>query len=169
MSTTAYLTLSQLQAIMASPRLVDCLDDDSDGTLSDAEQALATDTDTGLIFRAGALADGYLMGAGYPIPLSGTQITPILRHHVGMVAAHYAAQRRPAYRDAQGRAPYWQEHAAAVAFFELVRDGKVALDGAPTPGSANPVGEGASVFVTHGNRGGQRVTSAANPYRQRRW
>lgn len=164
MATTTYLSLAQLQAVMAAPRLVDCLDDDENGSLSEAEQALATDPDTGLIFRAGALADSYLQGAGYTIPVTG--ISPIMRHHVAMVAAHYAAQRRPALRDAQGRAPYWQEHAAALAFFELVRDGRVTLDGAP----AAPSIQGASGgFVTHGNRGGQRVTSTSNPYRQRRW
>lgn len=167
MATTTYLSLAQLQAVMAAPRLVDCLDDDEDGSLSDAEQALATDTDTGLIFRAGALADSYLMGAGYSLPLAGGQVSPIMRHHVAMVSAHYAAQRRPGLRDAQGRAPYWQEHAAALAFFELVRDGKVTLDGAPSAPSIQ--GVAGAGFVTHGNRGGQRVPSTANPHRQRRW
>lgn len=166
MPTTDYLTLSQLQAIMASPRLVDCLDDDGDGSLSVSEQALATDPDTGVILRAGALADGYVAAGGYGVPLTAAQVTPALRHHVGMIAAHYAAQRRPQYRDAQGRAPYWQEAAAAVAFLELVRDGKVVLDGSPTASLGSGV---TGAFVTHGNRGGETVTSTAVPYRQRRW
>lgn len=166
MATTTYLTLAQLEAIMAAPRLVDCLDDDGDGSLDAGEEALATDTDTGVIYRAGAVADGYLAAGGYSIPLGASQITPALRHHVGMVAAHLAAQRRPQFRDQQGRAPYWQEQTEARAFFEAVRDGKVSLDGSP----ASQLGSGVTgAFVTHGNRGGQAVTSTANPYRQRRW
>lgn len=166
MATTTYLSLAQLGAVMASPRLVDCLDDDEDGSLSVGEEALATDTDTGVIYRAGAVCDGYLAAGGYSIPLSGTAITPALRHHVGMVAAHFAAARRPAYRDQLGRAPYWQEYAQALKFFETVRDGTISLEGAPTA----TLGSGsAGAFVTHGNRGGQAVTSTANPYRQRRW
>lgn len=167
MSTTAYLTLAQLQAMMAEPRLEDCLDDNGDGSLSGAEEALATDTDTGVIYRAGAEADAYLASGGYTIPLTSGQITPALRHHVGMLAAHRAAQRRPQFRDAQGRAPYWQEAAEARAFFVLVRDGKVSLAGAPS--ASLPTDGTGGAFVTHARRGGERVTSAANPYRQRRW
>lgn len=167
MATTDYgLTIAVMQKLMASPRLVDVIDDDGDGSLSADEQALVTDTSTGAAYRAGSVADSYL-GQRYAIPLTGTQVTPALAHHVGMLCAHYLARRRPQYRDAEGRAPYAAEADEALAYFALLRDGRVALDPADT--DAADASANASPYVTHAKRRGERVTSTTNPYRTRRW
>lgn len=161
MATTTYVTLAQLEAIMAAPRLVDCLDDDESGSLSPAEEALATDPDYGTIARAASVADGYLALGGYSVPLAGDEVTPAMRHHVAFLAAHYSASRRPQYRDAQGRAPYHAEAAAALEFFKALRDREQTAVGGPDASSARSL-------VTHSMRHGERVTSPRNPHRSRR-
>lgn len=166
MATTDYgLTIAVMQSLMASPRLVDVIDDDGDGSLSAGEQALVTDPSTGAAYRAGSVADSYL-GQRYSIPLTGTQVTPALRHHVGMLCAHYLARRRPKYRNAAGQAPYHEEAEEALAYFVLLRDGQVALDPADT--NAADASANATPFVTHARRRGERVTSETNPHRTRR-
>lgn len=162
MATTSYITLAQLEGTMSDPNLVACLDDDGSGSLSPTEEALATDPDYGVIARASSVADGYLVLAGYAVPLTGDAITPAMRHHVAFLAAHYAAKRRPEYRDQQGRAPYWAEAAAAIEFFKELRDHQQVQAGAPGEGAVTP-------FVTHSRRHGERVTSDRNPHRSRRW
>lgn len=162
MATTTYITYAQLAALMAEPSLVACIDDDGNGSASGAEQLFVTDADYGTIPRASSVMDGYLALAGYTIPLSADQVTPAMRHHVGFLAAHYTAKRRPEFRDAQGRAPYWQEAAAAEAFGESLRDRQIAQAGGPTESTATG-------FVTHARRSGEPVTSARNPHRSRRW
>lgn len=167
MATTNYgLTIAVMQSLMASPRLVDVIDDDGDGSLSVAEQALVTDTSTGAAYRAGSVADSYI-GQRYAIPLTGTQVTPALTHHVGMLCAHYLARRRPKYRNAAGQAPYHEEAEQALVYFALIRDGEVALDPADTDAAA--ASANATPFVTHAKRRGEAVTSLTNPYRTRRW
>ncbi len=162
MATTTYITYAQLAAIMASPPLVDCIDDNGDGSASASEQLLVTDADYGTIPRASSVMDGYLALAGYTIPLTGDAVTPAMRHHVAFLAAHYTAKRRPEFRDAQGRAPYWQEAAAAEAFGEAMRDAGLVQAGGPTESTATS-------FVTHARRHGEAVTSTRNPHRSRRW
>lgn len=162
MTTTAYITLAQLEDAMSDPNLVACLDDDGSGSLSPTEEALATDPDSGAIARASSIADGYLALAGYSIPLTGDAITPAMRHHVAFLAAHFCAKRRPEYRDQQGRAPYWSEAAEAREFFKELRDHGAVQDGGPGESTVTP-------FVTHSRRHGERVTSDRNPHRSRRW
>lgn len=161
MATTAYVTYDQLAAVMASPSLVACVDDDGDGSASDAEKLVVTDPDYGSIPRASSVMDGYLALAGYAIPLAGDLVTPAMRHHVGFLAAHYTAKRRPEFRDGQGRFPYWQEAAAAEEFGKSLRDQRNAQAGGPAQAAASP-------FVTHARRGGEAVPSARNPHRTRR-
>lgn len=122
----AYVTEEQLERLMYEARLVDCTDDDGDGT-SDA--AVVTDG----IERASAYLDDAAVAAGYEVPLSATNLTPLVREHVGWIAAHLFARRRQQFRDAQGRSPYYQEFAAAMAWLKDVRSGAVGLYPADAP------------------------------------
>ena len=159
---TTYITYAQLSALMADPSLVACIDDDGDCTAEASEQLFVADADYGSIPRASSIMDGYLALAGYTIPLTSAEVTPVMRHHVGFLAAHYTAKRRPEFRDGQGRAPYWQEAAAALAFGESLRDRQITQAGGPSQSTATG-------FVTHARRSGEPVTSARNPHRSRRW
>jgi phage gp36-like protein len=122
----AYVTQAELETLMYSARLVDCADDDGNGT-SDA--AVVTD----ILARASAFLDDAAVAAGYTLPLSATGLTPLVREHIGWIAAHLAARRRPQYRDAQGHAPYYQEHLAALAWLKDVRAGTVGLHPTEAP------------------------------------
>lgn len=122
----AYVTEEQLERLMYEARLVDCADDDGDGT-SDA--AVVSDG----IERGSAYLDDAAVAAGYTLPLSSTNLTPLVREHVGWICAHLFARRRQQFRDQQGRSPYWQEFAAALAWLKDVRAGTVGLYPADAP------------------------------------
>lgn len=126
-----YVTESELEARMSTPRLVDCTDDDKDGV---PDPAIVTV----VIQDASSIMDGFFMNAGYPVPLEGGLVTPAVKHHTGFLAAHYAAKRRPQYRNAQGEAPYWKERDEAFAWGKLVADGKIKLSVEPAPLATAP-------------------------------
>ena len=154
-----YLTQTQLETMMAVPRLADCCDDTVAGT---ADAGVVTD----VIERACGVVDGYLQTAGYAIPMTGSGVTAALRHWTGMIAAHLAAQRRPAFRDAQGRAPYRVEYQDALEWLAKVAARKILLEAVEPTGGDTPDTPGGGM-VLNAYRGGQRPP--ARPRAQRRW
>lgn len=100
----ALITAADFDRIITAARVVDLCDDDGDGT---ADAAVVSD----VLAQASDLAQEYARRAGVTLT---APCTASMARRVAMIAAHYAAQRRPQYRDAQGRAPYAQEYDAAV-------------------------------------------------------
>lgn len=127
-----YLTLAELDRLMTEARLIDCTDDDGDGT---PDSVVVTD----VIQRASSVMDGYFMNAGLTVPLTGELVTPAVRHYTGFLAAHFAAKRRPKFRNPQGKSPYWVERDEALAWAADVAAGKLSLQQTPEPpGSIAP-------------------------------
>jgi phage gp36-like protein len=154
----AYLSSAQLAALMYSARLVDCTDDDGNGV---ADPAIVAD----VIERASGVMDGYFQASGLAVPLTGTAITAAVRHHVGFVAAHFAAQRKPEYRDAQGFAPYRQEYVDALAWGDKIASRKMLLEGVDV--AAGGGGDEGGGMVLHAFRG--QVAAPRGPRKMRGW
>lgn len=116
MATAALITQSDLETAMYAARLVDCTDDDADGS---ADPAVVE----ALRVAASSWLTGAAMRAGIDIPIDGSRLSEIAKHHLCFWAAHKAAMRRPEYRDSRGIFPYDAEAAAAEAWRKLVMDG----------------------------------------------
>lgn len=155
---SAYLTSAQLAALMYDARLVDCTDDDGDDA---ADPAIVSD----VIERASGVMDGYFQAAGLDVPLTGDAITAAVRHHTGFVAAHYAAQRRPQFRDAQGNAPYRAEYLDAIAWAKDVAARRILLVGQDTAEGGG--GEEGGGMVLHAFRA--QVAAPRGPRKMRGW
>lgn len=155
----AHLTADELAALMYAERLADCCDDDADGTADPLIVAAVIDA-------ASSVGDGYAATAGLPVPLAGAYITAAVKHHSGFIAAHFAAQRRPEFREQSGFAPYRQEYLDAIAWWEKVAARKILLTGADTAaGSAAAVEGGGMVLHSY-----QRQRPArTGPRKMRGW
>lgn len=148
-----YLTTAELDTLMTEARLVDCTDDDGNGV---PDPTVVTD----VIQRASGVADGYFLSAGYTPPLTGTLVSAAVRHHVGFLCAHYAAKRRPKFRNKDGKAPYWVEAEEALKWLAQVGAGKILLDTVEPPGSIAPT-------VRHAYR--DQLAPPTGPRKMRGW
>lgn len=100
----ALITSAEWSRILTAARVVDLCDDDSNGT---ADADVVSD----VLEQASDLVQEYARRAGVTLT---APCTASMARRVAMIAAHYAAQRRPQYRDTTGRAPYAQEYDTAV-------------------------------------------------------
>lgn len=100
----ALITSAEWSRILTAARVVDLCDDDGNGT---ADADVVSD----VLDQASDLVQEYARRAGVTLT---APCTASMARRVAMIAAHYAAQRRPQYRDATGRAPYAQEYDTAV-------------------------------------------------------
>ena len=156
----AYATAAQLGLYMSDPPLSSCADDTTEGT---ADAPVVADARE----RASGIMDGYLQTAGYDVPVTGALVTAALRHHTEAVAAHLLARRRPAFRDAQGVAPYRTDYMDALAWGKMVLDGKITLEGSQPGTTGGPAEADRGGMVLHAHRGQQRPPMP--PRRMRGW
>ena len=127
----ALITEAQWGVDIGAARLVDMLDDDS-SSATDAANV------TAILDQASDFVQEFATQAG--VTLAAADLTAAMRRRVSVIAAHYAAQRRPQYRDANGRAPYFAEYTQAVAELKAWVAGQAGLssdDLASTEGSVS--------------------------------
>jgi hypothetical protein len=75
------------------------------------------DHDVSLAYRnaASGVVDEYAVSAGLSVPLGAEHLTYAMKRRVAMVAAHMcASDRKPKYRNAQGRGPFHDQHDVSV-------------------------------------------------------
>lgn len=99
----ALITQSQWETVIGAARVVDLCDDDASGTADAAVVSAVLD-------QASDFVQEYAVAAGATI----TTPTSAMVRRIAMVAAYYAASRRPQYRDAQGNPPYHVEYMSCV-------------------------------------------------------
>ena len=99
----ALITQSQWETVIGAARVVDLCDDDASGTADAAVVSAVLD-------QASDFVQEYAVAAGAAL----TTPTAAMVRRIAIVAAYYAASRRPQYRDAQGNPPYAVEYMACV-------------------------------------------------------
>lgn len=146
----AILDQTYLETIATGARLVDLTDDDADESADSAPIAAA-------IAAAHARLNGAARKAGHTLPLDEAQVSNDAKLYAGWYALGLLGKRRPEYRDAASRAPYFVELAEAEDFFRRLAAGEEVLypladqDG----GTSEPSDTGTSC-VTNTSRGWQR-------------
>lgn len=100
---SAYITDAAWRGFMGATIVSDLTEDDADVSLN---------------FRsvASGIVDEFATTAGLTLPLGGAHLTYAMKRRVAIIAAHLcASDRKPEYRDAQGRGPYHDGHDRALA------------------------------------------------------
>lgn len=124
----AYIVEADLNSALGSTAVLALLDDDGNGLVDAAPLAK-------VIAEASAKVDSYVR-ARYPVPLTGTLITEGIKAATTWCAAYFMASRHMEYRDAQGRPPYHQQYADALAWLTQVSVGAVHLEVDPAAPAA---------------------------------
>ncbi len=103
---SALITESQWASIIGGQqKIIDLCDDDGNGT---ADSSVVT----AVLEQASDFVQEYAVAAGAALPAGSLPAS--LPRRVGLLAAYYAASRRPEFRDATGNPAYNVEYANAV-------------------------------------------------------
>lgn len=103
---SALITEGQWASIIGgAQKIIDLCDDDGNGT---ADPTVVT----AVLEQASDFVQEYAVAAG--AALTAGALTASMQRRVGLVAAYYAAARRPEFRDAVGNPAYNVEYANAV-------------------------------------------------------
>lgn len=103
---SALITESQWASIIGGQqKIIDLCDDDGNGT---ADSSVVT----AVLEQASDFVQEYAVAAG--AALTAGSLPASMQRRVGLIAAYYAASRRPEFRDATGNPAYNVEYANAV-------------------------------------------------------
>lgn len=103
---SALITESQWASIIGgAQKITDLCDDDGNGT---ADPLVVSE----VLEQASDFVQEYAVAAG--AALTAGALTASMKRRVGLVAAYYAASRRPEFRDAEGNPAYNVEYETVV-------------------------------------------------------
>lgn len=103
---SALITESQWASIIGgAQKIIDLCDDDRNGT---ADPLVVSE----VLEQASDFVQEYAVAAG--AALTAGALTASMKRRVGLVAAYYAASRRPEFRDAEGNPAYNVEYETVV-------------------------------------------------------
>ncbi|MCP4674358.1 MAG: hypothetical protein GY854_02335 [Deltaproteobacteria bacterium] len=148
---TDYLELSDLYALVGPQRVRQYFDDDIDGNIADASNAVNS-----ILMAAEAEAASRLLrswAAVAVVELGNNDRT--FKNHVAWVALEYASERRPEFCGEDGKGQFWAQYERAIKYFDHLSKGRqrsvgesVAGVGANTGGRVQPeLGSDESRFV----------------------
>lgn len=109
----ALITQAQLEVVLGTGQVAAL--SDATEPLPDSPTADATVV-AAIIEEVSDWAQEHATAAG--VTLTAGALTAAMRRRLCFVWGHWAGSRRPQFRDAQGRAPYHVEHAAAEKWME---------------------------------------------------
>lgn len=113
-----FLAYADLTAATSDERVIRFFDDDSDGVLSTAEQALAD----GVMNAAENLAYSMMMGAWTKANIILlAQNDPYFKQQVAWVAMEMASERRPEFCQADGSGQFMAQYNRAIAHFKALK------------------------------------------------